>query len=61
MSSLLTSVGTLKTSAIKPSQFSTLFNKSYSIKSKVLIPDSIKTKLNPVKIEKNLKVLGKKK
>ncbi|ORX57854.1 hypothetical protein BCR36DRAFT_367051 [Piromyces finnis] len=59
MSSLLNSVGTiLKTNVIKPSQFSTLFHKSYSNKSKVLIPNSIKTKLNPIKIEKNLKTLN---
>jgi len=57
MSSLLNSVSnSIKTSTVKPSQFSTLFNKSYSIKSKVLIPESVKTKLNPVKIECNLKV-----
>lgn len=57
--SLLNSVGnTLKTSAIKPSQFSSLFNKSYSIKSKVIIPNYVKTKLNPIKIEKELKNLN---
>jgi len=60
MSSLLNSVGNTfaKTTAIKPSQFSTLFTKSYSIKSKVLIPESVKTKLNPAKIESNLKNLN---
>lgn len=59
MSSLLNSVSnSIKTSTVKPSQFSTLFNKSYSIKSKVLIPESVKTKLNPVKIECNLKNLN---
>jgi len=57
--SLLNSVGnSIKTSVVKPSQFSTIFNKSYSIKSKVLIPESVKTKLNPVKIESNLKNLN---
>jgi ATP-dependent Clp protease protease subunit len=59
MSSLLSSVGnTLKTSTVKPSQFSILFNKSYSTKSKVIIPNYVKTKLNPIKIEKNLKNLN---
>jgi ATP-dependent Clp protease protease subunit len=59
MSLLNTAVSnTLKTSAIKPSQFSTLLNKSYSIKRKVLIPDNVKTKVNPIKIENNLKTLN---
>ncbi|ORX80114.1 clp protease [Anaeromyces robustus] len=61
MSLLNTAVSnTLKTSAIKPSQFSTLLNKSYSIKRKVLIPDNVKTKVNPIKIENNLKPRGEK-
>jgi len=59
MSSLLNSArNTLKTSAIKQSQFSILINKHYSVKSSIIIPSYVKTKLNPIKIEKNLKTLN---
>jgi len=57
MSFLLnTASNSLKTNVTKQSQFSILLNKSYSIKSKIIIPNYVKTKLNPIKIEKNLKV-----
>ncbi|KAG4087731.1 hypothetical protein H8356DRAFT_1727776 [Neocallimastix lanati (nom. inval.)] len=59
MSFLLnTASNSLKTNVTKQSQFSILLNKSYSIKSKIIIPNYVKTKLNPIKIEKNLKTLN---